>query len=164
MEAFIMRLRMAAPVVVALVSLLMIAGSASAQHCGACGFSIFKKPACDAQSCFSPCQEQNKVVYKLVYDTVQEKRWHTTYKTVQETVNSCPVRTWPGDAGSGPWAVTVVTRRSGGGLDSTGIRAAVMLLPSPWNSGTRPMSPEPSGPTPKMSIGPRKLASANTSK
>jgi len=81
-----MRMRMGAPLLVALVSLLAATGSASASYCGACGFSIFQKPSCDAQTCFSPCQEQNKVVYKLVYDTVTEKRWHTTYKTVQETV------------------------------------------------------------------------------
>src|ERR1700680_1721095 len=88
-----MRMRMGAPLVVALVSLLAATGSASASHCGACGFSIFQKPSCDAQCCFSANQEQNKVVYKLVYDTVTEKRWHTTYKTVQETVNKQVTKT-----------------------------------------------------------------------
>ena len=32
------------------------------------------------------CQQQCKTCYKLVYDTVLEKRWHTCYQTVQETV------------------------------------------------------------------------------
>src|SRR4029077_10936495 len=86
--------RFASPLLVALVSLLALGTSrASASHCGACGFSIFQKPSCDAQCCFSSNQEQNKVVYKLVYDTVTEKRWHTTYKTVQETVNKQVTKT-----------------------------------------------------------------------
>ena len=43
-------------------------------------------PCCDAQCCFSDCQQQCKTCYKLVYDTVLEKRWHTCYQTVNETV------------------------------------------------------------------------------
>src|SRR5438128_1212839 len=92
-EAFIMRMRMGAPLLVALVSLCTAAGTASASNCGASGFSIFRKPSCDAQCCFSSNQEQCKVVYKLVYDTVTEKRWHTTYKTVCETVNKQVTKT-----------------------------------------------------------------------
>ena len=41
---------------------------------------------CDAQCCFSDCQQQCKTSYQLVYDTVLEKRWHTCYQTVHETV------------------------------------------------------------------------------
>src|SRR5687767_4139038 len=81
-----MRMRMGAPLF-ALVALFGALQPASASHVGAGRFSIFHKPCCDAQCCFSSCQQQNKTCYKLVWDTVEEKRWHTTYKTVQETVH-----------------------------------------------------------------------------
>jgi len=42
---------------------------------------------------YSACQQQNRVCYKLVYDTVMEKRWHTSYKTVCETVNKQVTKT-----------------------------------------------------------------------
>jgi len=54
--------RLACTLLVALVSLLAAAGSASASNCGACGYSVFEKPSCDAQCCFSSSQEQNKAL------------------------------------------------------------------------------------------------------
>src|SRR5579859_5398335 len=81
-EAKIMRMRMGAPLWVALVSLWGAAQTASAGICGAGLFSSLKQPCCDAQCCFSSCQEQGRVSYKLVYDTVNETRFHTCYKTV----------------------------------------------------------------------------------
>ena len=86
-----MRMRMGAPLVVAMVSLLAAVQSATASHCGAARFG--SNPCCDAQSCFPACQQQSRVCYKLVWDTVQEKRWHTCYKTVQETVNKQVTKT-----------------------------------------------------------------------
>ncbi len=88
-----MRMRKGAPLLFALAALLGLAQAASASTCGAARFSIFRKANCDAQSCYSSCQQQNRVCYKLVYDTVEEKRWHTTYQTVRETVNKAVTRT-----------------------------------------------------------------------
>ena len=50
-------------------------------------FSSLSRACGDAQCCYSTCQQQNKVCYKLVYEDVQEKRWRTCYQTVCETVN-----------------------------------------------------------------------------
>jgi len=82
-----MILRKGAPLLFALVALLGAADAASASHCGFFRFSRCKDACSDAQNCYSSCQQQNRVCYKLVYDTVEEKRWHTCYKTVCETVN-----------------------------------------------------------------------------
>lgn len=82
-----MRMRKEAPLLFALVALLSGVQAASASHCGAFRFSRCSNACSDAQTCYSTCQQQNRVCYKLVYDTVMEKRWHTCYKTVQETVN-----------------------------------------------------------------------------
>src|SRR6516162_9702916 len=81
-----MRTRLGAPLVAALVGLLGLAQYAAAGHCGADKYSCCPEPCCDAQCCFSSCQQQCKTCYKLVYDTVLEKRWKTCYQTVQETV------------------------------------------------------------------------------
>src|SRR5882724_4971074 len=83
----IMKMRKGAPLLIALAALFGAAQVASAQTCGAGRFSSCGNADCDAQCCFSTCQQQNRVCYKLVYDTVMEKRWHTSYKTVCETVN-----------------------------------------------------------------------------
>ena len=80
-----MRMRLAAPLLVGLVG-LCAAGSASASHCGADCYGCTAQPTCDAQCCFPAQCQQTKVVYKLVWDNCLEKRWHTTYQTVQETV------------------------------------------------------------------------------
>ncbi len=82
-----MKMRKRAPLLFALIALLGAAQAASASHCGAARFSIFRNTGCDAQNCFSSCQQQNRVTYKLVYDTVEEKRWHTSYKNETITVN-----------------------------------------------------------------------------
>src|SRR5947207_2344275 len=82
-----MRMRKGAPLVIALAALFGMVQLASASECGAARFSIFRNANCDAQCCYPSCQQQNRVCYKLVYDTVLEKRWHTCYKTVCETVN-----------------------------------------------------------------------------
>src|SRR5262245_3578649 len=81
-----MRMRLGAPLLVALVGLAIQVQSAAASHCGAATYSSCSQPCCDAQCCFPTCQAQCKTCYKLVYDTVLEKRWHTCYKTVSETV------------------------------------------------------------------------------
>lgn len=82
-----MKMRMGAPLLFALIALLGATQAATASHCGAARFSIFRNNSCDAQNCYSSCQQQNRVTYKLVYDTVEEKRWHTSYKTETVTVN-----------------------------------------------------------------------------
>src|SRR5438270_5297098 len=79
-----MRMRLGAPLLAALVGLLGAVQQATAGNCGCEKYSA--QPCCDAQCCFTSCQQQCKTCYKLVYDTVLEKRWHTCYKTVQETV------------------------------------------------------------------------------
>ena len=70
-----MRMRKGAPLLFALAALLGAAQAASASHCGFFGFSSCSDACSDAQSCYSSCQQQNRVCYKLVYDTVEEKRW-----------------------------------------------------------------------------------------
>ena len=40
----------------------------------------------DTQANFSACNTHVRATYKLVYDTVLEKRFHVCYQTVQETV------------------------------------------------------------------------------
>ncbi|MSQ96505.1 MAG: hypothetical protein EXR98_18410 [Gemmataceae bacterium] len=88
-----MKIRKGAPLLFALAVLLGVAQAASASYCGAARFSILRKADCDAQCCYSTCQQQNRVCYKLVYDTVEQKRWHTCYQTVRETVNKQVTRT-----------------------------------------------------------------------
>jgi len=56
--------------------------SAQAAHCGNTGFGVLKRPACDAQCCFNACQQQTRTCYKLVWDTVTEKRFHVCHQTV----------------------------------------------------------------------------------
>src|SRR5947209_8004669 len=82
----IMRMRMGVPMLVALVGLLGTVQAARASHCGAGKYDCCSQPCCEAQSCFSSCQTQCQPCYKLVYDTVLEKRWHTCYQNVTETV------------------------------------------------------------------------------
>src|ERR1700720_1459660 len=81
-----MRMRLGAPLLAAMVGLLGAVNPAKAAHCGAASYDGCAQPCSDAQCCFTPCQQQCKTCYKLVYDTVLEKRWHTCYQTVQETV------------------------------------------------------------------------------
>ena len=76
-----MKMRKGAPLLFALATLLSMVPVASASHCGAVSYACCDGCG-DAQGCFSACQQQNRVCYKLVYDTVMEKRWHTCYKTV----------------------------------------------------------------------------------
>src|SRR5271170_7807868 len=80
-----MRIRLGAPSLFVVVCLFGAVQQASASsNCGACKYSDCNE--CDAQSSYSACQSQCRTSYKLVYDTVLEKRWHTCYQTVQETV------------------------------------------------------------------------------
>src|SRR5205807_2051819 len=81
----VMRIRLAAPLLAA-AALFGGIRSAAASHCGADGYGCCPEPCCDAQSCFPTCQQECKPSYKLVWDTVMEKRWHTCYHTVHETV------------------------------------------------------------------------------
>ena len=94
-----MRMRLGAPLLAALVSLLGAVQHASASHCGAEKYTCCAAaPCCDAQCCFTACQQQCCTCYKLVYDQVLEKRWHTCYKTVHETVMKpvCATIRWKG--------------------------------------------------------------------
>src|SRR5262249_41827312 len=86
MRRLVMRMRLGAPLVVALVALFGAVQSAHANNCGAATYSCCPQPSCDAQCCFSSAQNQCRTAYKLVYDTVLEKRWQTCYKQVNETV------------------------------------------------------------------------------
>src|ERR1700682_509083 len=81
-----MRMRLEAPLLIALAALIGSVQPASAAHCGAAKYTSCCEPTSDAQCCFTSCQQQCKTCYKLVYDTVLEKRWHTCYQNVQETV------------------------------------------------------------------------------
>jgi hypothetical protein len=78
-------MRLGAPLVAAVVGLLGAVQTAAAGHCGADKYASCSEPSCDAQCCFTPCQQQCKTCYKLVWDTCLEKRWKTCYQTVQET-------------------------------------------------------------------------------
>src|SRR5215472_4458523 len=80
-----MRMRLGAPLLAVLVGLLGAVQHAAASDCGSAKYSSCS-PCCDAQCCFTACQQQCRTCYKLVWDTVLEKRWHTCYRTVQETV------------------------------------------------------------------------------
>jgi len=80
-----MRTRLGAPLAALLVGLLGAFQCASAAHFGAADYDGCSQPCCDAQSCFPACQQQVKTCYKLVWENETEKRWHTTYKTGQET-------------------------------------------------------------------------------
>jgi len=81
-----MKLRLGVPIVAALVGLLGFTPAASASHVGAGNFSSCCNPCDDAQGVFSSACRLFKPRYQLVFDTVLEKRWHTTYQTVNETV------------------------------------------------------------------------------
>jgi hypothetical protein len=81
-----MRMRLGVPLLAAMVGLLGASQYAAAAFCGAAKYASCGEPCCDAQCCFPACQQQTRTCYKLVYDTVLEKRWHTCCQTVQETV------------------------------------------------------------------------------
>src|SRR5262245_50935478 len=83
-EANVMRMRLGAPLAMAVVGLLWAASNSQAAHCGSTGFGVLKRPASDAQCCFSSSQQQTRTCYKLVWDTVTEKRFHTCHQTVCE--------------------------------------------------------------------------------
>src|SRR5262245_52065573 len=68
----IMRIRTGATLLFALTALLGAAQAASASHCGFFRFSSCRDACCDVQNCYSSCQTQNRVCYKLVYDCVEE--------------------------------------------------------------------------------------------
>ncbi|HEX4592109.1 MAG TPA: hypothetical protein VH120_19405, partial [Gemmataceae bacterium] len=80
-----MRMRLGAPLAVAVAGLLWAAAPAHAAFLGATKYACCPQPCCDAQSCFGSCQQQCRTRYQLVYDTVLEKRFHTCYQTVTET-------------------------------------------------------------------------------
>src|SRR4051794_34739230 len=88
-----MWMRKGVPLLLALMGVFAINQHATAQHCGAASYAGCCQPSSDAQCCYSACQQQNRVCYKLVHDTVYEKRWHTSYKTVCETVNQQVTKT-----------------------------------------------------------------------
>src|SRR4051812_40461091 len=88
-----MRTRLATPLLVALAGLIGSAGTAAAANCGAGSYGCCPQPTCDAQCCFPAATCSLKPRYQLVHDTVMEKRWHTCYQTVQETVNKQVTKT-----------------------------------------------------------------------
>src|SRR3954468_11968129 len=89
-----MRMQVGATLLCAVVAgLSMAVQSASASHCGAASYGCCPQPACDAQCCYPTATTQLKTCYKLVYDTVMEKRWTTCYQTVNETVMKTVCRT-----------------------------------------------------------------------
>src|SRR5579872_5062913 len=88
-----MRTRLAVPLLVALAGLYSSAGTAVAANCGAGTYGCCPQPTCDAQCCFPAISNLLRPRYQLVYDTVMEKRWHTCYQTVQETVQKQVCRT-----------------------------------------------------------------------
>ena len=81
-----MRVRLGAPLAAAVVGLFWAASPASAAFLGATKYANCSQPCCDAQCCYSSCAAAVPHPLQLVYDTVQEKRWHTCYQTVSETV------------------------------------------------------------------------------
>jgi len=81
-----MRMRLGVPLLAAVAGLLGAVHPAAAANCGACSYSGCAQPTCDAQCCFTSCQQECKPKYKLVYDNVLETRWHTCYQTQQECV------------------------------------------------------------------------------
>src|SRR5438105_1436568 len=85
-EAKIMRMHLRAVLLAALVGPLGAVQPAVAAHCGAAKYDCCPEPCCDAQCCYTSCQQQCRTCYKLVYDKVLEKRWHTCYQNIQETV------------------------------------------------------------------------------
>src|ERR1700755_1019083 len=86
-----MRIRKGAPWLIALLATVAASQTASAHLPGAKRFACGDNCG-DASSSFAN-QAQTRVAYKLVYDTVMEKRWHTVYKTVSETVNTQVTKT-----------------------------------------------------------------------
>src|SRR5262249_280787 len=70
-----MRMRMGATLLVAVAGLIGSASNASASTCGAASYGCCPEPCCDAQCCHSTASAQMRTCYKLVYDTVLEKRW-----------------------------------------------------------------------------------------
>ena len=63
-----MRMRKGATLLIAVAALLGAVQTASASHCGFFRFSSCSNGCSDAQSCYSSCQQQNRVCYKLAYD------------------------------------------------------------------------------------------------
>src|SRR4029077_9637137 len=80
-----MRIRFAAPLVLALLAQFG-AAEAKAGLGGICGWGCTPKAAGDCQVNFATCDSQVKPTYKLVYDTVKEKRFKVCHETVKETV------------------------------------------------------------------------------
>ena len=75
--------RIGAPLAIAVLALLgsgkafALGGVAKYGTCNSCG---------DSQTSFSDAANGSKPGYRLVYDTVQEKRFHVVHQTVNETV------------------------------------------------------------------------------
>ena len=81
-----MKMRLGAPLLLAMAGLFGLGSSAQASHCGCTQYAGWSNPCCDAQCCFTASQAQTKASYRLVYDTVTEKRFHVCHQTVCETV------------------------------------------------------------------------------
>ena len=104
-----MRIRLGTPLAVAVLALLG-AGSAQAGLGGVSNYGCCSQPSCDSQVSFSSCNDASRPSYTLVYDTVNEKRFHVVHQTVIETVMKPVTRTCYRDEIGRP------TRRSRNGL------------------------------------------------
>src|SRR5690349_2798239 len=81
-----MRIRLGAPLALAVLGLFWAGSTARASHCGCTQYAGWNAPCCQAQSGFAANQAQTRSTYRLVYDTVVEKRFHVCHQTVCETV------------------------------------------------------------------------------
>src|SRR5262245_33901369 len=81
-----MRMRLGATLLVAAASFAWFASPAQAAHCGAGSYGCGTQPTCDAQCNFGAHCNQCRPSYKVVYDNCTEKRFHTCYQNVTETV------------------------------------------------------------------------------
>ena len=81
-----MTIRWGASLAFTLALALADGSSVRAGHCGAAKYSGECDPCSDAQVSFTSCQNGCKPSYKLVYDTVTEKRFHVCHQTVCDTV------------------------------------------------------------------------------
>src|SRR5262245_64592061 len=70
----------------ALALALALSADARAGLGGLCGGCAHGSACGDGQSQFAACGNQLQPTYKVVYDTVHEKRFHVCYETVRETV------------------------------------------------------------------------------
>ena len=78
----------------ALLSVTLALVGATVAEAGLGGLACGCPQACgDPQADFAACASQGRPAYKMVYDSVLEKRFHVSYQTVSETVLKPVTRT-----------------------------------------------------------------------